>query len=54
MVPRPLDATEEQFLELFRDSLEQGVFSSRFLAQLGQLIAVSSEAEPGAASDGVL
>ena len=39
MVPRPLDATEDQLLALLKDSLHQEVFSEAFLAELRQLLA---------------
>jgi hypothetical protein len=38
MIPRPLDATEEQLLALIRDALQEKVFSERFLAELRQLL----------------
>jgi hypothetical protein len=38
MVPRPLDATEDQLLALLKDSLQQGVFSERFQAELRRLL----------------
>lgn len=34
MIPRPLDATEEQLLALLNDSLQKKIFSQRFLADL--------------------
>ena len=34
MVPRPLDATEDQLLSLLRESLQKKVFSDRFPADL--------------------
>ena len=44
MVPRPLDATEDQLQALFKDSLQAGVFSGRFVAELRQLLDVPSDA----------
>lgn len=38
MVPRPLDATEDQLLTLLKDSIQKGVFSERFLTELRQLL----------------
>ena len=38
MVPRPLDATESQLLDLFKNSLEQNVFSRDFKTQLLHLL----------------
>ena len=38
MVPRPLDATEDQLLTLLKDSLQQGVFTKRFKVELRQLL----------------
>lgn len=38
MVPRPLDATEDELLAMFKDSLQRGVFSERFRAELRQLL----------------
>jgi hypothetical protein len=34
MIPRPLDATEDQLLALLKNALQKGVFSERFLAEL--------------------
>jgi len=38
MVPRPLDATEDQLLALLKNALLEGVFSQRFLANLRQML----------------
>jgi hypothetical protein len=38
MIPRPLDATEEQLLALLKDSIQQSVFSQQFLAELRRLL----------------
>jgi hypothetical protein len=38
MVPRPLDATEDQLLALLVDSVQEGVFSKPFLRALRQLL----------------
>src|SRR2546423_341487 len=49
MIPRPLDATEDQLLELLKDSIEERVFSERFLAELRHLldIAIGRRTEGG-------
>jgi hypothetical protein len=38
MIPRPLDATEDQLLKLLRDSLRGGVFSEQFRRELRTLL----------------
>ncbi len=38
MLPRPLDATEDQLLALLGNALQQGVFSEHFRAQLRRLL----------------
>jgi hypothetical protein len=43
MIPRPLDATEDQLLTLLTDSIQQGVFSERFLGELRRLLSLPSD-----------
>jgi hypothetical protein len=38
MTPRPLDATEDELLELLRNAFNGGVFTERFEKQLRQLL----------------
>ena len=38
MVPRPLDATEDQLLELMKSALDEQVFSKNFLGQLRKML----------------
>ena len=38
MIPRPLDATEDQLLALLKNALLEGVFSERFLAELRKML----------------
>lgn len=45
MIPRPLDATEDQLLALLENSLHHGVFSEGFLIALSQLVAYQRKPE---------
>ena len=38
LVPRPLDATEEELLKLFEDAIPKGVFTSDFKNKLKALL----------------
>lgn len=42
MVPRPLDATEDQLLALIQDALREDVFSEEFVAELQRLLGQAS------------
>ena len=37
-IPRSLDVTEQQLLELMKKSIEEGVFSNDFIKGLGELL----------------
>jgi hypothetical protein len=45
MIPRPLDATEDQLLTLLKNALQEGVFSDRFLAELRRML--EQQLKPG-------
>lgn len=38
MIPRPLDATEEELLALLGKALREGVFSGRFASELRKML----------------
>jgi hypothetical protein len=38
MIPRPLDATENELLELLKDALQKEVFSQQFLGELREVL----------------
>jgi hypothetical protein len=38
MVPRPLDATEDEMLALLKNALDEGVFTEHFLKELRRLL----------------
>ncbi len=43
MAQKPLDVTEEQLLDLLEEGIKQGVFTSKFLGQLKDLLNRSPE-----------
>ena len=38
MTPRPLDATEDQWLAILKGAIAQGIFTDRFLAELRRML----------------
>jgi hypothetical protein len=50
MVPRPLDATEDQLLMLLADAFQQGVFTVRFVNVLRDFLGPAPDADPGRVS----
>lgn len=46
MVPRPLDATEDQLLMLLANAFQQGVFTVRFVNVLREFLGPAPEIEP--------
>jgi|GraSoiStandDraft_38_1057308.scaffolds.fasta_scaffold968720_1 hypothetical protein len=38
MIPRPLDATEDELLTLLNNALQEGVFTERFVKELRKLL----------------
>lgn len=51
LVPRPLDSTEDQLLELLKDSLQEGVFTQIFLAKLRHFLKSNQFGGTGSAPD---
>src|SRR5262249_23766376 len=47
MLPRPLDATEDELLALLKNAFQGGVFSERFLAELQEILQQQRESGQG-------